>query len=171
MLEPRDTATREHKSLDGLRRFALDAAGVGRDQGWPDGLPAGARQIPTREAHRQVIRELVARDKNHPCVAVWCIANEPESDTPASRAYFEPLAAETRRLDPSRPVGFVNAWAAELGKPIIMTEYGADTLPGLHSVPPAPWTEKYQAELPHRVFDRVDKAGAYLLRRRWRGLP
>ncbi len=135
----------------------------------------------TREVHAQVIRELVARDKNHPCVVVWSIANEPESDTPQARAYFEPLAAETRRLDPSRPVGFVNvmlapadkdmvadlfdvvmlnryygwyvntgdlpaaeraleaelnAWAGKLGKPIIMTEYGADTLPGLHSVIP-----------------------------------
>ena len=40
-----------------------------------------------------------------------------------------------------------------------MTEYGADTLAGLHSVPPMPWTEEYQVELLdmyHRVFDRVD---------------
>lgn len=209
----------------------------------------------TREVHRQVIRELVARDKNHPCVVIWSIANEPESDTPESRAYFEPLAAETRGLDPSRPVGFVNvmlapadkdvvadlfdivmlnryygwyvdtgdlpaaeraleaelnAWAGKLGKPIIVTEYGADTIAGLHSVTPVPWTEEYQVELlamSHRVFDRVDavvgehvwnfadfatgsgvmrvdgnkkgvftrdrrpKASAYLLRRRWRGLP
>ena len=158
----------------------------------------------TREVHRQVIRELIARDKNHPCVVVWSIANEPESDTPQARAYFEPLAAETRRLDPSRPVGFVNvmlapagkdvvadlfdvvmlnryygwyvntgdlpaaeraleaelnAWVGKLGKPIIMTEYGADTIPGLHGVIPAPWTEEYQVELlamSHRVFDRVD---------------
>ena len=157
----------------------------------------------TREVHRQVIRELIARDKNHPCVVVWSIANEPESDTPQARAYFEPLAAETRRLDPSRPVGFVNvmlapagkdvvadlfdvvmlnryygwyvntgdlpaaeraleaelnAWVGKLGKPIIMTEYGADTIPGLHGVIPAPWTEEYQVELlamSHRVFDRV----------------
>jgi beta-glucuronidase len=158
----------------------------------------------TQEAHRQVIRELIARDKNHPCVVVWSIANEPESDTPQSRAYFEPLAAETRRLDPSRPVGFanvmlapagkdmiadlfdiimlnryygwyahtgdlaaaeraleaeLNAWAAKLAKPIIITEYGADTLPGLHAVIPEPWTEEYQADLlamSHRVFDRID---------------
>jgi beta-glucuronidase len=158
----------------------------------------------TQEAHRQVIRELIARDKNHPCVVVWSIANEPESDTPQSRAYFEPLAAETRRLDPSRPVGFanvmlapagkdmiadlfdiimlnryygwyahtgdlaaaeraleaeLNAWAAKLAKPIIITEYCADTLPGLHAVIPEPWTEEYQADLlamSHRVFDRID---------------
>src|SRR6185437_831215 len=62
----------------------------------------------TQDAHRQVIRELIARDKNHPCVAIWSIANEPESVTQASRDYFEPLAAEARRCDPSRPVGFVN---------------------------------------------------------------
>ncbi len=158
----------------------------------------------TQEAHRQAIRELVARDKNHPCVVVWSIANEPESDTPESRAYFEPLAAETRRLDPSRPVGFVNvmlapadkdvisdlfdvlmlnryygwyvdtgdlaaaernleaevgAWVEKHGKPIIFTEYGADTVAGLHSVTPNPWTEEYQVdvlEMCHRVFDRID---------------
>jgi beta-glucuronidase len=158
----------------------------------------------TREVHRRAIEELVARDKNHPCVVIWSIANEPESDTPASRAYFEPLAAEARRLDPSRPVGFVNvmlappdkdvitdlfdvvmlnryygwyvntgdlaaaergleaelrAWVDKHGKPIIITEYGADTLAGLHNVVPIPWTEEYQAELlamSHRVFDRLD---------------
>jgi beta-glucuronidase len=158
----------------------------------------------TQAAHRQVIRELVARDKNHPSVVLWSVANEPESVTPESRDYFAPLVAETRRLDPSRPVGFanvpgaspdvdvitdlfdvvmlnryygwydnpgdlaaaeraleaeLNAWAEKYGKPIIMTEYGADTLEGLHSVFPSPWTEDYQAELlamSHRVFDRIE---------------
>ena len=158
----------------------------------------------TQAVHRQAIRELVARDKNRPSVVIWSIANEPESDTPESRAYFEPLAAEARRLDPSRPVGFVNvmlapadkdvvsdlfdvlmlnryygwyvnsgdlanaeraleaelqAWVKKHGKPIIFTEYGADTIAGLHSVTPIPWTEEYQAdllEMTHRVFDRVD---------------
>jgi beta-glucuronidase len=45
------------------------------------------------------------------------------------------------------------------GKPIIMTEYGGDTLAGLHSVTPMPWDEEYQVELLdmyHRVFDRID---------------
>ena len=158
----------------------------------------------TQEAHRQAIRELVARDKNHPCVVMWSIANEPESITPEARAYFEPLVTETRRLDPSRPVGFANvqgsnpevdvitdlfdvvmlnryygwyvhagdipaaeraleaelqSWAAAHGKPIIMTEYGADTLEGLHDTLPSPWSEEYQLDLldmSHRVFDRVE---------------
>jgi beta-glucuronidase len=66
----------------------------------------------TQAAHRQAIRELIERDKNHPSVVMWSIANEPESHTPESRAYFEPLAAEARRLDPTRPVGFVNVMTA-----------------------------------------------------------
>ena len=118
-------------------------------------------------------------------------------------AYFEPLIALTRELDPTRPVGTVNmafspygrdrlqalgdvimlnryygwylhtgdlaaaekalqaeleAWATE-GKPILMTEYGADTLSGLHSLTAEPWSEEYQADfldMYHRVFDRVD---------------
>jgi beta-glucuronidase len=158
----------------------------------------------TQAVHRQAIRELVARDKNHPSVVLWSIANEPESNTPEARAYFEPLAAETRRLDPTRPVGFTNmqlapperdlvtdlfdvvmlnryygwyqfpgdlataereleaeltAWAAKHGKPILVTEYGADTVAGMHGLPAAPWTEEYQAEvleMTHRVFDRVE---------------
>jgi beta-glucuronidase len=62
----------------------------------------------TQEVHAQAIRELIARDKNHPSVVIWSIANEPESWTPEARSYFEPLVAETRRADPTRPVGYAN---------------------------------------------------------------
>lgn len=156
-----------------------------------------------QRTHRQVIRELVARDKNHPSVVLWSIANEPDTVQPEARDYFAPLAEETRRLDPSRPVGYVNMmlatpdkcvisdlfdvlmlnryygwyvqtgdlpsaevaleaelreWAAKYDKPIIITEYGADAYPGLHSAASTPWSEEYQTELLdmyHRVFDRV----------------
>jgi beta-glucuronidase len=158
----------------------------------------------TRTAHAQAIRELVARDKNHPSVVLWSIANEPASNEEGAREYFEPLVALTRELDPSRPVTFVNVmfatfetdviadlfdvlclnryfgwyvdtgdlaaaeehleaelrgWESRYGKPIVMTEYGADTLPGLHSVFDQPWTEEYQTDLLdmyHRVHDRID---------------
>jgi beta-glucuronidase len=157
----------------------------------------------SREVHAAAIRELVARDKNHPSVVLWSIANEPESDTDASVEYFEPLFALARELDPTRPVGSVNmmlaphgkdrlqhlgdvllinryygwyaftgdldgaeaalqaeleAWAGE-GKPIVVTEYGADAMPGIRSVTPQVWSEEYQAdflEMYHRVFDRID---------------
>jgi beta-glucuronidase len=157
----------------------------------------------TQEVHRTAIRELVARDKNHPCVVIWSIANEPDTVSPEARAYFEPLVAETRLLDPTRPVGFANfmlatperdvisdlfdvlllnryyGWYAQTGdlvsaervleaelrewaqqgKPIVMTEYGADTQPGLHSIASDPWSEEFQADflaMYHRVFDRID---------------
>ncbi|MEU1804166.1 beta-glucuronidase [Streptomyces sp. NPDC019937] len=157
-----------------------------------------------QRTHLRAIRELVARDKNHPSVVLWSIANEPDNVQPEARDYFAPLAAETRRLDPTRPVAYVNAlmgtpdqcavtdlfdvvllnryygwyfgpddlaaaeteleaelrqWAERHDKPIVITEYGADTYPGLHSAVPSPWTEEYQTELLdvyHRVFDRVD---------------
>jgi beta-glucuronidase len=178
------------------------AGGIFGGQGYPTFSPETINDA-SREIHAQAIRELVARDKNHPSVVLWSIANEPESDSEASERYFEPLFALTRELDPSRPVGYVNvmlaphgkdrlgrfadvlmlnryygwyvntgdlpgaevAWQAELeawageGKPIIITEYGADTVAGLHSLTPQPWSEEYQVEyleMNHRVFDRVE---------------
>ncbi|OHV45724.1 beta-glucuronidase [Pseudofrankia sp. BMG5.36] len=190
-----------------------ETAAVGQNTAIASGIVGGGRSFSTfspetindasREVHAQAIRELVARDKNHPSVVLWCVANEPESTTPASVEYFEPLFALTRKLDPTRPVGFVNMllatpdkdllrpltdvimlnrywgwylntgdlagaetnWQAELeawaahGKPIIVTEYGADTVSGLHTMPAAPWSEEYQVEyleMNHRVFDRID---------------
>ncbi len=62
----------------------------------------------TREVHAQAIRELIARDKNHPSVVLWSIANEPESDTEGAENYFRPLFDVAREADPTRPVGFVN---------------------------------------------------------------
>jgi beta-glucuronidase len=41
----------------------------------------------------------------------------------------------------------------DFGKPIIITEFGADTLPGAHSTPPEMWTEEYQAEILRRTLD------------------
>lgn len=62
----------------------------------------------TQAAHAAHLSELVARDKYHPSVVMWSIANEPESHTEESEAYFAPLLELTRRLDPTRPVEYVN---------------------------------------------------------------
>ncbi|MGU8008530.1 beta-glucuronidase [Streptococcus suis] len=43
-------------------------------------------------------------------------------------------------------------------KPILITEYGADTLPGLHSMWDIPYTEEFQVDyydMNHRVFDSI----------------
>ena len=46
----------------------------------------------SREVHAQAIRELIGRDKNHPSVVLWSIANEPESDTEGAEKYLQPLS-------------------------------------------------------------------------------
>jgi beta-glucuronidase len=189
-----------------------ETAAVGLNMGLGGGIFRGQGHLTysqetinddTRAAHAQAIRELVARDKNHPCVVLWSIANEPESHGQEAEDYFRPLFDVVREADPTRPAGFVNvglsphgkcrvsqfadvlminryygwyshtgdldgaeqaleeelrSWASD-GKPIIITEYGADTLSGLHAVDPQPWTEEYQVaylEMYHRVFDRID---------------
>jgi beta-glucuronidase len=38
-------------------------------------------------------------------------------------------------------------------KPIVLTEFGADAMPGSHADPPAMWSEEYQAELIGGVLD------------------
>ncbi len=187
-----------------------ETAGVGLNLGVTGGL-AGRPTTPsfspetfnenTRAAYVQHIRELVARDKNHPSVVMWCISNEPASNEEGAVEFFEPLISLTRELDPTRPVTFslvmfatfkndklielvdvvslnryygwyvtsgdlqtaeqylrmdIEGWVARVDKPIMMTEYGADTQPGAHSVWDAPWTEEYQSDLlamHHRVFD------------------
>jgi beta-glucuronidase len=158
----------------------------------------------TREAHKQALRELVSRDKNHASVVMWSIANEPASAEDGAREYFEPLTKLARELDPTRPITFANVggatsqldkiadlfdvtcinryfgwysqtgdlaeaeaalekelqgWQAKFDRPIIMTEYGADTLAGLHSVLGLPWSEEFQTQMLdmyHRVFDRFE---------------
>ncbi|OQE28654.1 hypothetical protein PENSTE_c003G01166 [Penicillium steckii] len=158
----------------------------------------------TQNAHKEAIRELISRDKNHPSVVMWSIANEPASQEDGAREYFEPLAKLARELDPTRPITFANVgdatyeldlisdlfdvdclnryfgwysetgdleeaeaalekelrgWEEKFNKPIIMTEYGADTIAGLHSTLSLPWSEEFQKDMLdmyHRVFDRVD---------------
>ena len=60
----------------------------------------------TQAVHGQHLRELIARDKNHPSVVMWCISNEPSSSEEGAREYFEPLVRLARELDPTRPLTY-----------------------------------------------------------------
>jgi beta-glucuronidase len=76
---------------------------------------------------QQMIREMIDRDKNHPSVIMWSLANEPHTATAAARqAYYRDLsvvdhpsrpeaiaafraqAELARQLDPTRPVTLVS---------------------------------------------------------------
>ncbi|TKA58689.1 hypothetical protein B0A49_13730 [Cryomyces minteri] len=133
----------------------------------------------TREANAQAIRELVARDKNHACVVLWSVSNEPSSSEEGAREYFEPLDLISDLFDVlclNRYYGWYTqmgdleaaeakleeellGWEKKHGKPMIMTEYGADTLAGLHSLHDLPWSEEFQVrfyKMYHRVHDRIE---------------
>jgi beta-glucuronidase len=160
-------------------------------------------ELGTKGHHEQVIRELIARDKNHPSVVMWSIANEPASEEEGAYEYFQPLVQLARELDPQgRPVtivtqmratpdtdkvsGLVDVLAlnryygwyvqggqlrmaqaylrAELegwnrvqpGKPILFTEYGADTIAGFHDTTPVMFTEEYQVACLRAIHEVMD---------------
>lgn len=161
--------------------------------------------VQTQEHHKEVVRDLIARDKNHACVVMWSIANEPDSAAEGAYEYFAPLYELARECDPQkRPctlvsVQFANGpetdcsaklsdviclnryygWYAcgadletaekllrdelegweKIGKPVIFTEYGADTVMGLHDTTPVMYTEEYQVDyykVNNAVFDSFD---------------
>ena len=154
------------------------------------------------QAKRQ-LHELIARDKNHPSVILWSVANEPmppdmfkrlrgggapQPLDAVGRAFLKELVDLARSLDGTRPVTLVGmmggplewleladivcinrywGWYVQggqleaglkmleeeldslhkaLGKPIIITEFGADTVAGLHSHPAKMFSEEYQTE-------------------------
>lgn len=52
----------------------------------------------TMENHKLALKELVARDKNHACVVLWSVANEPDGAGEGADKYFEPLVKICERV-------------------------------------------------------------------------
>jgi beta-glucuronidase len=144
---------------------------------------------------RQYVRELIARDKNHPSVVIWSVANEPHSKPPHAAPFFKALCDHARAIDPTRPVtlasflgegedafGFCDVlslnrysgWYTQPGDlaegarllsaeldaihrrftgPLILTEFGADAISGMHAQPPEMFSEEYQAEMIARYIE------------------
>ena len=61
----------------------------------------------TQKAHMAQLERQYTRDKNHPCVVMWSLANEPASNEKAFVPYIAPLFKRIRELDKSRPATFV----------------------------------------------------------------
>lgn len=172
------------------------------------GIGCGGSQNPyevmnIKAHHEDVIRDMIARDKNHPCVVMWSVANEPDTEhfPQAAYDYFYPLYELAHACDPqSRPVTLVccqndytkdlitrvmdvccinryygwynlsgdldaacDAWNTELdfwaetGKPVMVTEYGADTYPGIHNTNGEMFSEEYQVDYYARINAELDK--------------
>lgn len=163
--------------------------------------------LKTHEAHRNVVKEMVERDKNHACVVMWSLSNESATHEKGAYEYHKPLFELVKELDKQkRPCTYVNILLAgpdqdeamslcdviclnryyswyvntadfELAKynqteelkrwhelypnkPIMFTEYGADTVAGLHDMDfNTPFTEEFQVkyyEMNAEVFDSFD---------------
>jgi beta-glucuronidase len=190
----------------GLHLNLGSGPGSARRQTW--------RELTTAAQHEQALRELIARDKNHACVVMWSVANEPATEEEGARAYFEPLLRLARQLDPQcRPLTItLQMWAtpasdtvadlldvialnryygwyvhggrleaarallqAELeewmkrlpGKPILLSEYGADALAGMHDEPPTMFSEEYQAALLQTYHEVLDACPAVIGEHVW----
>lgn len=163
-------------------------------------------EMKTFNHHKEVLSDLVSRDKNHPCVIMWSIANEPASEEEGAKEYFEPLVNLVKEKDiQNRPVTVVTyegsspekckiaelcdvlvinryrGWYDTEGnlegatallkdelerfhlrcpdKPIMLGEYGADTISGMHDINEGLFSEEYQVEFIKaygRVFDELD---------------
>ena len=153
--------------------------------------------------HRQVLDDMIRRDKNHPCVVMWSLGNEPDTDTYPDKAYhyWHPLYEAAHRADPQdRPVTVVGCqnryerdrvicdmdvvlinryygwynlsgdldaacyafrkeldWWADRNKPIILSEYGADTIAGLHGAAAEMFTEEFQVEFYRAISECLDE--------------
>ncbi|GMT19598.1 hypothetical protein PFISCL1PPCAC_10895, partial [Pristionchus fissidentatus] len=151
--------------------------------------------------HMDFIRSTIDRDRNHPSVFMWSLANEPSSTLKEAKPYFAPLVKFAKSLDSTRPITVVTAsgplqnvvtelldvicinryygWYANTGmlfrvesdiykeismwhnkfdRPFMITEYGAEAIPGMHKDPPFAFTEEYQVEVlkeHHKAFDRL----------------
>ncbi|MCD8395767.1 MAG: beta-glucuronidase [Lachnospiraceae bacterium] len=163
--------------------------------------------------HRNVIRDMIARDKNHPSVVMWSLANEPDLENFPQDAldYFTPLYELAHSCDPqNRPVTLVccqnnyekdlttrtmdvvclnryygwynlggdldaacDALNTELdfwekqGKPVMFTEYGADTYPGIHNTNGEMFSEEYQADYYLRIGAEIDKRPFFIGEQLW----
>ncbi|EEC07621.1 beta-glucuronidase, putative [Ixodes scapularis] len=134
--------------------------------------------------------ELVQRDKNRPSVIMWSVVNEPQSAQPQADRYFGELVAHVKTLDPTRPVtaalsGHYNkdlavierqtiseyeAMHGHYRKPIMISEYGADAVTGLHADPAFVFTEDFQAQLlfhHHKAFDQLRSKGYFVGEHVW----
>lgn len=156
----------------------------------------------TLKHHKEVLTALYERDKNHPCVIMWSVSNEAQTQDANALAYFTEIAAHMRALDNTRPLANVTdntadvdtvahlfdvvclnryyswyydlgnlksiyprltsefkAWHEKVHKPIMISEYGADTIAGNHKLPETIFSEEYQIEYykeNNRALDACD---------------
>ena len=68
----------------------------------------GARQnLDILEPATTALEKMIRRDKNHPCIIIWSMANECATDNDIGITVMRRLIKKTKELDKTRPVTFV----------------------------------------------------------------
>lgn len=154
----------------------------------------------TKTLHKSLVKSLIERDKNHPCIVMMSVANEPATEEQNARTYFQDVIEYSRTLtdlpitlpevtkfdQESKVADLVDftslnryygwyeehghlykteemlvdeftKWHEKYGKPIIVSEFGADTIEGLHSLPAEAFSEEYQKEFIEKNCKTFDK--------------
>ncbi len=174
----------------------VQAVGINWWRGGSFAEDHGYRALPL---HKRCIEKLIARDKNHPSVIMWSLSNEPGTEEPECRRYFEEIFATARaltklpltvaectaypdsKIEDLPDVLCINryfSWYTDSGelsviepqmnhiltalhkdfnKPIIVTEFGADTIAGFHSLPAEMFSEEYQYRYLEENCKEIDR--------------
>jgi len=151
--------------------------------------------------HLNALCEMYRRDKNHPSIVMWSVANECATTTPKTARYWKRMYEHMKELDPTRPVIIsgscgpddrahrdafdlvsVHFYMSRQGgtgsmkkvaegahnlvdeihrkypdRPIIINEFGAGGISGMHLWPPEYFSEDYQREFYRLVLDIFEK--------------
>lgn len=145
-----------------------------------------------------ITTDMIERDRHHPSVIMWSVANEPTVDVPEGTDFLVSLIEHARALDPRRPVtyvahldpehnaamshcdvvcfnkyygwyelpgnipdgtvllgGMLDRFRAAFGKPVILSEFGADAVAGLHTLPSEMFSEEFQADMITAQFEEA----------------
>lgn len=158
---------------------------------------------------KKVIQEMITRDRNHPSIIAWSLANEGDTFVPEAEPFYKGMYDYAKSIDDTRPFTITNCidveedvalqyfdfisinryygWYDQVGrldmgcelldkkldrcyeifkKPIIVTEFGADAMAGLHMDPAEEFSEEYQAEMVERqyniIFSKPYTIGAHI---------
>jgi len=153
------------------------------------------------EVYKKQFDELIERDKNHPAVIMYSLANEANTHEEHALYYFNEVFAHARSktslplmivewvgandnkvaqladviglnryigwyvdfadlsVIPEKLLEAFDSYYNKFHKPMMLTEFGADTIMGLHQLPSVAFSEEFQVELIEaykKVIEKLD---------------
>ena len=160
---------------------------------------AGVLDHRLQDVYKTQFDELIARDKNHPSIVMYSLANEANTHEAGALEFFSELFAHARTKTtlPLMIVEWVGAkdnkvapladviglnrylgWYVDFAnlsnvkqnltttfqeyrdkynKPLFLTEFGADTIAGLHKLPSVAFSEEFQVEFISTYLDTISE--------------